>query len=495
MAQGVLPAVPAAAASSVEAAKEKASLAEVRLEVHDASRLEWAVSLPLPQNKPVHFEIELAVEIPSNTFVQHSPFDQLQKYVRLDGPEDVASGAAVTIDGLRRGAIAVANRLARASEGFARHCRAEASPFAGDGADHLAAMRTWLENGREVLAAARARLAGAPEDESADLKRERGLVDEFLSGRFLELLGGAERVLRSSPLADEDKRAFAEEITAMLVAETQQRTTKRFASAELRSERDLERYLDRASQLKKHFQEVLFLEAEEVAVAQRLHHLLAAVAAILASFWAFVFQIWFASGSTSSRVSSSVVVVAVLAGLAYAIKDRIKEVGRSWVQTNVHRFYAQRIAKYRAPQKTHPGGEVVVRSKESFVREEQTRPDPLNAKSGARVPVTILRYRQRGTIAPQASLARAGVTRVKHVFRYDLSPLFARLDDATKPVPVFDEETNRLHFADAPRAYRVPLELRVDFGGTEQVERSALVMNKRGLDRIEGETARRGSAT
>lgn len=495
MAQGVLPAVPAGAASSEETKEsEYLAKAEVRVEVHDASRLEWAVSIPLPEGAPLDFAIELGVEIPANTFVQHSPWDQLQKYVRLDGPEDVATDAVPTIDGLRRGAIAVANRLARASTGFARHCRAEASPFASEGgADHLAAMMTWLETGQATVAAARARLDAAPKDEASDLRRERELVDEFLSGRFVELLGSAERVLRTAPFEAEHKRPIESAIAVLLAAETQHRARKQFAFAELHTERDLEGYLDRTSQLKKHFQEVLFLEAEEVAVAQRLHHLVAAMAAILASFWAFVFQIWLASGSTTSRVSSSFVFVALIAGLAYAVKDRIKEVGRLWVHSNVHRFYAQRTAKYRAPRKANVGGprEVVVRSKESFVREDRTLPDPLNENSGARVPVTVLRYRQRGTVAPQASLARAGVTRVKHVFRYDLSPLFTRLDDATKAVPVFDAESKSLRFAFAPRSYRLPIELRVKVGKHEQVERMTLILTKRGLDRLEGESGAR----
>ncbi|HEX7600667.1 MAG TPA: hypothetical protein VF316_03640, partial [Polyangiaceae bacterium] len=169
----------------------------------------------------------------------------------------------------------------------------------------------------------------------------------------------------------------------------------------------------------------------------------------------------------------------------YAVKDRIKEVGRSWVANNVHRIYAQRISRYRAPKKTYPGREVVVRTRESFERRDLSRPDPLNPESGARVPYTILRYSQRGVVAPQPGLAKAGVTRVKHVFRYDLTPLFARLDDATKPVPVYDEEARRVRFHDAPRCYRLPLTLHVTVRDRKVHEEATLVMHKRGLDRIE----------
>jgi len=455
---------------------------EVRVDVHDASRLEWAVSIPLPESENLPFTIELTVEIPSNMFVQHSPWEQLQQYVRLDGPEDSFIGAA-TIDGLRRGAVAVANRMSRASEGFGRHCRAQASPFeVRSNVDHLAAMHTWLENASGVLDDARQRLVLSREGDAAEVRRERALVDEFLSGRFLEMLGGAERALTAAQIESDELQGS---MGKLLLREMEHRKERAFVGSDLRTEQALERYLDRASQLKKHFQEVLFLEAEQYGVAERMHHVVAALVAVFASTWAFVWQVYLASGSTSSRVSSSFIFLAVVAGLIYAVKDRIKEVGRSWVANNVHRIYAQRISRYRAPKKTYPGREVVVRTRESFERHDLSRPDPLNPESGARVPYTILRYSQRGVVAPQPNLAKAGVTRVKHVFRYDLTPLFARLDDATKPVPVYDEEARRVRFLDAPRCYRLPLTLHVSVRERQVHEEATLVMHKRGLDRIE----------
>src|SRR5271156_5558091 len=81
----------------------------VRLEVHDASRLEWSISIPLPEGRPLAYAIDVELEIPSNALARHAPWDQLQSFTRLDGPQIATEGSdPITIDGLRRHALAVA---------------------------------------------------------------------------------------------------------------------------------------------------------------------------------------------------------------------------------------------------------------------------------------------------------------------------------------------------------------------------------------------------
>src|SRR3954452_7073564 len=111
-----------------EAANEGAG--RVRVAVHDASRIEWSLSVPLPKDVPLDYALRVEMQIPSNTFVRHTPWDQMQAFTRLDGPAVAAHGDAVSIDQLRRGALAMASQLARASDGFARHCRLAGSLFA-----------------------------------------------------------------------------------------------------------------------------------------------------------------------------------------------------------------------------------------------------------------------------------------------------------------------------------------------------------------------------
>ncbi len=230
---------------------------------------------------------------------------------------------------------------------------------------------------------------------------------------------------------------------------------------------------------------MFFLEAHTYKVAERIHHWVAAFAAIFASTWAFVWQITVMNRpSTGSKVSSGVILVATLGGVVYASKDRIKEIGRAWISGNVHRFYAQRIATWRAPTR-RLGGDVIVSARESFDQSVTTRPDPLNPASRAALASTVVHYSHRGRVTPQPALLASGVRRVKHIFRYDLSPLFARLDDTVKQVPVLDPVTRRVSFIDAPRRYRVPVRLNVQCGTESRVVQAILVLHKGGLDRLE----------
>lgn len=480
----------------VHAAEAVEGAGTVRVAVHDTSRLEWNLSLPLPDDKPSSYSLRVEMQIPQNAFVRHVPWDQMQAFTRLDGPAIAAVGDDVTIDALRRGALAMANQLARASDGFQRHCRLAASLFATALHSELEeALTIWVEAAVRIAEESRERLTQPERDEASELTRERKLVDEYVSVRLFEMLAGAERALsnlieskspharRLAPVAANVEARLAEALSSELAY----REAHGFTNADPTSPHALERYLDRASRLKKHFQEVLFLEQETFQVAERAYHWIAAFVAVLASTWAFAWQIALMNhANTATTVSSGVGVFAILAGLVYAGKDRIKEIGRNWMTHRVQRVWgAQRISRYRAPHRRLPGRDIVVSARESFNQSVANLPDPLNPECGASTPMTVLTYEHRGEVVPNPQLVRSGVRRVKHVFRYDLSPLFARLDDATKPVPVLDDASRKVRFIDAPRCYRLPVTVRIETGGRAYIENTTLVLHKRGLERLE----------
>ena len=97
----------------------------------------------------------------------------MQAFTRLDGPAATPQrdGDAVSIDQLRRGALAMASQLARASDGFSRHCRLAGSLFATAAHSELEdALTIWIEAAVRISAGgARAAHDAAPDIEPAEL--------------------------------------------------------------------------------------------------------------------------------------------------------------------------------------------------------------------------------------------------------------------------------------------------------------------------------------
>jgi hypothetical protein len=127
--------------------------------------------------------------------------------------------------------------------------------------------------------------------------------------------------------------------------------------------------------------------------------------------------------------------------------------------------------------------DVIVRAQEWCTQTTSSRPDALTPEGGASLPITLVEYVHRGVVLPQAALAAAGVDRVRHIFRYDFSPLFSRLHDEPKPVPVLEDGAVR--FVAAQRRYHVPVSIRLSCAGAVHEERATVVLEKGGLVRLD----------
>src|SRR5262249_50652698 len=158
-------------------------------------------------------------------------------------------------------------RLARAGDTFARHCRLASSVMLEAAPTELESrLKTSIDFAFKTVEEARAHLSLVRSKEGQELVCERRLVDEYAGVRPLEMLAGAERALaaiQSSRHADALAGVVASVETHLyevLENEVLLRIDKGYVSADPTSTATLENYLDRASRLKKHFQEVLFLE-------------------------------------------------------------------------------------------------------------------------------------------------------------------------------------------------------------------------------------------
>ena len=464
----------------------------LKIEAHDASRVEWSIYIPLPRDGRVNeADVSLRLEFPENVYVPHDGWEQIQILARLSSPdEESPEPEPMTLDGLRRSALGVARRLKLLRESIPRVAVAHSlnpMPVAPSLARDLERV---IDESAAVLAQARSTLALPRPSDSPDLSRERALADEFLSGQLLELLTVAEETCARmlAPAGLPEYRAVAQKLRDRVGRALAAELCERERRGEMLPDADdlvaLSRFLDRAAQLKKHFLEVLFLEPRVKMIDEAVRNWVG----ISGAATAFIIYFGLQALQTSAAAGLGLWTLMTVGAVAYALKDRAKELTRQWLSGKLSHLYANRILVLREPEKLDRARTVVMRARESIAQERVTRADPLNPGSGAVQRLVTLQYRQRTRVMRLKGRSAAAFERLKIVFRYDLAPILTRLDDSPKRVPV--PSRNGVRFADAPRLYRVPLTLLVETPAGSERRDAVIVLNRRGIARIvpEGET-------
>jgi hypothetical protein len=472
----------------------------VSIGIHDASRFEWTVSIPLPPHGKLAYSVEVELELPTNAVARSSPWEQLQTFTRLDDGSRPAPSEGTTIDALRRGAVSLERMLARAAAGFARHAAMASLGGAEDAeGDRYGFLIVWLETALLAVSETRRTLTQPQRGDSAEVACERALVDEYASVRLLEMLAEASRAFAEPPSSpsrpsEEVGRALSRvraRIDAAIGEEIAHRRASGFLTMTEPSPVALDAYVARAARLKKHFEEVLFLDRESYQLDERVHQVMTSFAALVAGGSAFLLQMALVEPNLSRGVGlgSRLAVVAVLAGACYMARDRIKELARAWLTGKVYRFHAQRVSRYRLPERRRGTRDVVLRTREWANQTTQSVPDVLNPQGGASLPRTRIRYLQKGLVLHRANLSAEGMSRVRQVFRYDVSPLLPRLADDVRRVP-FVDGGGAVHFASAPRRYLIPVSARLLHGDEAHEAQATLVVEKRGITRMDPGIAR-----
>src|SRR5512140_502750 len=369
----------------------------LKIEAHDASRIEWSIYIPLPRGKEIsEAEVSLSLEFPENVYVPHDGWEQLQILARLSSPDEESPPAEpLDYDGVRRAALGVARRMKLLREGIPRAADKHVlnpMPVAPDLARDLDRI---LDQALAALAQARETLTAPRPGDRPELLRERALADEFLSGQLLELLTVAEETCARMlvPAALPGYRAVAQKLRARVVAALASELQEREEKGEILPEDEPEAlalFLDRAAQLKKHFQEVLFLEPESKMIDQALRNWIGAYGAALA----FVVYFGLQTLQTSAAAGLSIGTLMAIGAFAYALKDRAKELTRQWLAGKLSHLYAARILTLREPTRFDPHRNVVMRARESLEQARVSRPDPLNPGTGAVQRVVTIHYKQ-----------------------------------------------------------------------------------------------------
>lgn len=474
----------AAPAAPGPSADEPPPRLEVR--VHDTSRLAWHVAVPLPERGPATYSLELEVEGPANLVGSLDPWAALQSYARLGGAAASHRAQPGGVETFRRAVVTASTRLGVVRDGFVRHCMLMRNSVCDE--RHAQALQRWLEVASAALGSARTQvLALAPEGQ------ERRLADEFLSGQLWTLLTDCRRALDETRRVLEDRDPAAARALAPVeptLATTLQRELayrRQLGFAVSVNPRQLERLLWRMRGLKKHFERVLFLEVETYRVVTRWAGWVSAVMAVLAYLWFMFWQVTIERHPVG--VGSSFVAFALLTAVAYASRERLKEIGREWLAGRVQHMFAQRVMRCRLPAHGQKRvGAIFLSARESFSQSSAHRPDPVHPECGATHDVVVLRFAHRGLLRHPEEEATDD-QEIRLVYRLDLSALLPRLHDAVRGLASLDEKTGAVTILDVPRNYELPVRASLEWPGGREEVAATLVLNKNGLLRIvEGES-------
>ncbi|HEY4730390.1 MAG TPA: hypothetical protein VIH41_04615, partial [Myxococcales bacterium] len=420
--------------------RDESANRRLKIEAHDASRVEWSIYIPLPRGREINeAEVSLRLEFPENAYVPHDGWEQLQILARLSSPdEDAHAAEPLTADGLRRSALGVARRLKLLRESIPRVAVAHSLNPMPVAPSLLKDLDRILDQAIAALEQARKSLSAPQADDPPQLSRERVLADEFLSGQLLELLTVAEETCARmlAPAGLPGYRAVAQKlsqrIAEALAAELRVRESKGEMLPDGEDVEALALFLDRAAPLKKHFQEVLFLEPQTRMIDEALRNWVGLSGAATA----FVIYFGLQALQTSAAAGLGLWTLMTVGAVAYALKDRAKELTRQWLAGKLSHLYANRVLILREPERLERGRNVVLHARESLAQARVPRADPLNPGSGAVQRVVTVDYKQRARVTRLKGPGAETFERLKIVFRYDLAPLLTRLDDSVKRVPV-----------------------------------------------------------
>lgn len=469
----------------------------LRVDVHDRSRVEWVATVPVaPAGQTHSWEVHFEADVADAMWVAHQPWDHFQVRSRLTSPA-LAPGHRMVgpaIDQLRRRALSATHELKLAINGPVRILETARRRDRVLRPDESAEVVNRLNQALDRAATARQACDYLRDARDASLQREQLLVDEFVSSHILLLItriaeamqGKATKRHVARPLLG-DLAPLSAALHEALQAEQAHRAESGVGAYAIHSGRDVENFMGRAAMLKKHFQQALFLDARAYMLDNRLRNWIAAAVAMVASTFYFVWQIYVLNAAMSpGQTTFSLGMACLIAALVYAAKDRIKEVGRDWVARRLKHGYADRVVHLHVQQRMDPHQPKLALARETIRVRRRLEPDRLNPELGRTNVVHQISIRERLRHTGLKLLHDQGLVGLKHVFRYDLSPLFDKLDDHVKRVPVATRAGVRT--VAATRVYSIPVRVRLTQVGVDKgiqlEQRGVLMVRRQGLIRF-----------
>lgn len=196
-----------------------------------------------------------------------------------------------------------------------------------------------------------------------EFKEDLRRIDEYLTYRFRDFLTEAHTEISKAHLLQTQAPVIAK-LKALTRYEWIYNTKQNYIWMSQKTPPRLkEEFVERRSTLKKYIWEPLYLEVRSKPTFAFLQHLSAMIAALIAGSWAIFAELAInvnsRSGFQAGKMELRGLLFLTAFALAYAFKDRIKEIGRKYVRSHLFRWlpdnYEKIYYKTFAGHKVHVG--------------------------------------------------------------------------------------------------------------------------------------------
>lgn len=318
-------------------------------------------------------------------------------------------------------------------------------------------------------------------------------VDEFLTYRFDHTLASLHFHLSTAWSAPVRLDRVSEQIHAAAEAEGDYRRRQGYVTLSPGDDQALALYTYRSSALKKLVDQVLYLDVKTVQETNRWRNLAAMFGAMAAAFFA---------GFTDRSVTlplyqHSMWLALTLFALFYVAKDRMKEVLREYVWEHVSRFFPDNKLTIVDPTNGVDVGRC--HEKVRYLTKKQVPNDVLKVRNASHAidldserKETVVVYRNDLKLYAREILSEhQRRTHIKHILRFGVEDLLARLDNPTAKAQFYDAESRIFCRLRAPKVYHLNVVFRLTrWDDLDRVEapkytRIRVVLDKNGIHRID----------
>jgi hypothetical protein len=477
--------------------------------VHDRTHLEFAIDYRLREQKRIEkFEWEAyffapeSLRLDSRTYSKEDVYEDLQTYVRFAVPECTYHElVAVPLDRVRTALESNDAELAirelrlfacqvRASGAEAKQHIVEGLESGNDRARFMAAAHRMIADTCVISDKLRAVLAlakGRPDPlETAVL-----WIDEDVSRLLETLMANLAIGMRDCEAgASETGRSVIAAAEAAAVSQARYRDKaglEGIGRIGMKSRR-IEQIEFRRHVLKRFTSSVLWLSPEVRPAATWVLHVLNAVAAAVAMAFAVVAAIW-----NGADMSSNITRWAIVAIIAYALKDRIKALLQTSFAGVVSRNFADRSWRIRDRERKVELGEMEEQSgflafaevpKEVLAVRRTTRRHALEEQAR---PETVLFHRKEVVLnRDRIAAADPRFDALTEILRLDMRRWLVNTDDPKRSFVFADPDAGVIGKAMAPRVYNIAVVYRLRREGEASPwHRVRVVVSRKGIRRVE----------